>query len=127
MLVAPIDFAGQGDPAILDLHTDGVAGHSRVPFQAANRRGGNVLVAVLDAEGQPDLDFLGNRLHVLDPSRGCLGRGFFGIGLDMPRQRHDAVFRRYADMSGIHARLPAQFVEHGLFQLLIVRHGFLLG
>ena len=82
---------------------------------------------MFDVEGQPDLDFLGDSPDLVDPPRSLLRRGLLGEIFDMPHKRYDPVFRGDSNMSGIYTRLPLKFVEHGLFQALVVRHRLLLG
>jgi hypothetical protein len=44
-LIVPGNSPGEGDPAVFDLHFDGVARNRRVPGKAFDRGGGNLLVA----------------------------------------------------------------------------------
>ena len=126
LLEVPIDLSGQSDPTFFDLHFHSPAWNRGVPFQSVDSGGSNFFVAVLCAGRQADLDFLGDGLNVIDPSRSLLGREFFREIFYVAHERYNPIFRGNPDMSGVHTRLPLQFVEHGLFQLLVIRHGFLL-
>lgn len=100
-------------------------GTEGVPREAFDRRRRDVLVAAFDVERKFDLDFLGHRLHALDPTDGLFGRELLRKVLDVAVEGHDAVVGRDPDVRGIDARLPTQFRDDGLLQLTVLQHDLL--
>jgi hypothetical protein len=121
----PINIAGQGYPALLDLHLDPIRRHGSVPVEPVKHRVSDLVVAPSAREGKLDLDLFGHGLHPFHASNGCFSRSLLGEGLDMPGQSHDAVAGRYADVASRDARLPAQFGKHGLSEQFVIGHGVL--
>ena len=74
LLEAPIDIASQGDNALLDLDGYPVSGKTDAPFEDVDRPSGNFVIRGFPVRGQANLDLLGDRLNVSDPSSGALGR-----------------------------------------------------
>lgn len=73
-----------------------------------------------------DLNLQGDRLDAPHAAGSRLGRVLLRKAGDVTGQGHDAALRRDADMGGGHARLPAQFLKHGLLQITVANHGILL-
>jgi hypothetical protein len=67
---------------------------------------------MLYAEGQPNLEFLGDRLDALNPARSLLRRKLLRIALDVTHESHNTGFCGNSDVTRIYTRLPLKFVEH---------------
>lgn len=91
LLILPLDFAGERDPALLDLDLDGILGNRNVPVDHVGSAARNVLVRCVISAEDLHFDLLGNAAHAPHRLYNALGGFLFGIGTDAARKSDDAV------------------------------------
>jgi hypothetical protein len=74
--VSPVDFSGQGDPAVLDLDENGVDREGDRPGQDVCGTATALGVVVSDLELEPDLDSSATARTPFYPAGGALGGPF---------------------------------------------------
>ena len=118
-LIAPVDFARQGDAAALDGRTDRIERQAFGHGQHLSHGVCNRLIRMRLGRRRLDGEFDDESLDVFHPLNGLLNRDFLRVAGNAAAQGHNTVFHGYVDMSCVDGGIPTQFVEGVLSQLFV--------
>jgi hypothetical protein len=116
LLIIPLDFAGQGDPSVLDCDLYFVVRNGHVPTYDVQCSFGNLIIAGFLGAGMADFDLLRDPTHSLDALNDALGRHLLGIASDMACQGRNSVVHGDSYVRCIDARFELEFVHDVLAQ-----------
>ena len=122
LLIAPLHFAFELDPALADRDLDLVLGHAHVGLEGLDDRRGDVFIAAPADAGQDDLDLVGDGLDAPDALRRPLGHESLPVRVHVAAQGDDAVLDRDPDVGCVDAGLPLELVQDVSLQFRVGLH-----
>src|SRR3990167_1302867 len=110
-LVAPVDLAGQCDPAVLDLDLHLAIGNQGIQAQS---RGGllrDLGITALVLCGERDVKLQGDAAHASNAVNRLLHRVLLGEAVEVAGEGDHALLDDDADTQGIDGRVPGEFID----------------